>query len=64
MWYWVETKDKTLEEIDALFEGEKHSEGPNLVDVMREHQTVRQRGQPSSTSTHGRQASTEDSVNK
>ena len=24
--YWVETKDKTLEEIDAVFEGQKHSD--------------------------------------
>jgi len=28
--YWVETKGKTLEEIDAIFEGEKHSSVPDL----------------------------------
>ncbi|CAL5872779.1 uncharacterized protein PFLUO_LOCUS7048 [Penicillium psychrofluorescens] len=29
-YYWVETKGKTLEEIDALFEGEKHSSVPDI----------------------------------
>ncbi|CAK7233153.1 hypothetical protein SBRCBS47491_008512 [Sporothrix bragantina] len=28
--YWVETKGKTLEEIDELFDGIKHSDTPNL----------------------------------
>ncbi|KAK4550155.1 hypothetical protein LTR36_003122 [Oleoguttula mirabilis] len=32
--YWVETKGKTLEEIDALFEGEKHSSVPD-VELVR-----------------------------
>jgi MFS family permease len=32
--YWVETKDKTLEEMDELLDGEKHSDAPNVVDVM------------------------------
>ena len=32
--YWVETKGKTLEEIDAIFEGEKHSSVPD-VEVVR-----------------------------
>jgi hypothetical protein len=32
--YWVETKGKTLEEIDALFEGEKHSDVPD-VEMVR-----------------------------
>jgi hypothetical protein len=31
--FWVETKGKTLEEIDELFEGTKHSDVPNLKDV-------------------------------
>ncbi|CAK7245361.1 MAG: hypothetical protein STHCBS139747_006941 [Sporothrix thermara] len=31
--YWVETKGKTLEEIDALFEGEKHSDVPDVEEV-------------------------------
>ncbi|CAI7586139.1 unnamed protein product [Penicillium pancosmium] len=32
--YWVETKGKTLEEIDTLFEGEKHSSVPD-IEVIR-----------------------------
>lgn len=32
--FWVETKGKTLEEIDALFEGEKHSSVPD-VEIVR-----------------------------
>lgn len=28
--FWVETKGKTLEEIDELFEGVKHSDGPDV----------------------------------
>ena len=32
--YWVETKGKTLEEIDAIFEGEKHSSVPD-VELVR-----------------------------
>ncbi|KAI0122477.1 putative hexose carrier protein [Daldinia grandis] len=32
--FWVETKGKTLEEIDALFEGEKHSSVPD-VEMIR-----------------------------
>lgn len=31
--FWVETKGKTLEEIDALFEGEKHSDIPDVEAV-------------------------------
>ncbi|CAK3973415.1 hexose carrier [Lecanosticta acicola] len=31
--YWVETKGKTLEEIDALFEGTKHSDVPDVEAV-------------------------------
>lgn len=30
---WVETKGRTLEEIDELFDGEKHSDAPNLSQV-------------------------------
>lgn len=33
--YWVETKGKTLEEIDAIFEGEKHSSVPD-VELVRQ----------------------------
>ena len=31
--FWVETKGKTLEEIDVLFDGIKHSDVPDLKDV-------------------------------
>jgi len=31
--FWVETKGRTLEEIDALFEGEKHSDVPDVEAV-------------------------------
>ncbi|OLN85468.1 Lactose permease 28 [Colletotrichum chlorophyti] len=33
-WYWVEVRGKTLEEIDALFDGKKHTDTPNLEAVM------------------------------
>lgn len=33
-WYWVETKGKTLEEIDAVMEGEKHSDVPDLEVIV------------------------------
>ncbi|TVY26900.1 Lactose permease [Lachnellula hyalina] len=31
--FWIETKGKTLEEIDAIFEGEKHSSVPDIEEV-------------------------------
>jgi len=34
-YYWVETSGKTLEEIDAVLDGTKHSEAPDLEDVRR-----------------------------
>ena len=33
--YWVETKGKTLEEIDEVIEGVKHSEVPDLENIRR-----------------------------
>lgn len=33
--YWVETKGKTLEEIDELFEGTKHSDAPDLERIVQ-----------------------------
>lgn len=33
--YWVETKGKTLEEIDAIFDGEKHSDVPDVEKVRK-----------------------------
>jgi sugar porter (SP) family MFS transporter len=36
MWfYWVETKGKSLEEIDEVFEGKKHSDVPDLENIRR-----------------------------
>jgi hypothetical protein len=34
-WYWVETAGKTLEEIDELLDGVKHSNAPDLEKVIR-----------------------------
>ncbi|KAF8853833.1 MFS sugar transporter-like protein [Acephala macrosclerotiorum] len=34
LYFWVETKGKTLEEIDELFDGEKHSDAPDLEAIM------------------------------
>ena len=33
--YWVETKGLTLEEIDKVLDGEKHSQVPDLEDYMK-----------------------------
>ncbi|KJR82679.1 hexose transporter [Sporothrix schenckii 1099-18] len=38
--YWVETKGKTLEEIDAIFEGEKHSDVPDVEAVRRGEKSI------------------------
>jgi hypothetical protein len=38
--YWVETKGKTLEEIDAIFEGEKHSSVPDVEAIRKGEATV------------------------
>lgn len=35
--FWVETSGKTLEEIDAVIDGIKHSEASNLEDIEREN---------------------------
>ncbi|KAJ7433041.1 MFS sugar transporter-like protein [Mycena galericulata] len=35
LWYWVETQGKTLEEIDELLDGVKHSTAPDLEKVIR-----------------------------
>jgi len=35
MYYWVETKGKTLEEIDAVLEGAKHSDVADLEMVYK-----------------------------
>jgi hypothetical protein len=31
--FWVETKGLTLEEVDAIFDGAKHSDTPDLKDL-------------------------------
>ncbi|KAI8627116.1 putative hexose carrier protein [Xylariaceae sp. FL1651] len=38
--FWVETKGKTLEEIDAIFEGHKHSSVPDVEKVRRGDEKV------------------------
>lgn len=38
--FWVETKGKTLEEIDAIFEGAKHSDVPDVEAVRRGEETI------------------------
>ncbi len=34
IFFWVETSNKTLEEIDELLDGEMHSDAPVLIAVM------------------------------
>ena len=36
----METKGKTLEEIDAIFEGEKHSSIPDVEAVRKDEATI------------------------
>lgn len=38
--YWVETKGKTLEEIDAIFEGHKHSDVPDVEQIRTGKQVL------------------------
>lgn len=33
-WYWIETKGKTLEEIDEVIEGVKHTDMPNINTIL------------------------------
>lgn len=40
MVYWVETKGRTLEEIDAIFEGHKHSSVPDVENVRHGEKTI------------------------
>lgn len=35
LWYYVETSNLTLEEVDIRFEGIKHSDVPNLRDLKK-----------------------------
>jgi sugar porter (SP) family MFS transporter len=32
--YWVETKGKTLEEMDEMMDGEKHADVPDVIDII------------------------------
>lgn len=34
LWYWVETRGLTLEEVDKIFDGEKHSDVPDINVIM------------------------------
>lgn len=34
-WYWVETKGMSLEEIDRVIDGEKHSDVPDLALIVQ-----------------------------
>jgi hypothetical protein len=38
--FWIETKGKSLEEIDALFEGQKHSSVPDVEKVRLGVETI------------------------
>jgi hypothetical protein len=38
--YWVETKGRTLEAVDAIFEGNGHSDVPDLEHVRRGEVTL------------------------
>jgi hypothetical protein len=33
--YWVETKGKTIEEVDEIFDGQKHSNVPDIEAVRK-----------------------------
>ncbi len=43
--FWVETKGRTLEEIDAIFEGEKHSSVPDVEAVRQGKETITAAGE-------------------
>jgi len=38
--FWVETKGRTLEEVDALFEGSKHSTVPDVEAVRKGQERI------------------------
>lgn len=38
--YWVETKGRTLEEIDAIFEGQKRSDVPDVEQIRTGKQVL------------------------
>jgi hypothetical protein len=40
VWFWVETKGRTLEEIDGIFEGAMHSDVPDLELIYRGQEKV------------------------
>lgn len=41
IFYWVETRGLTLEEVDLKFDGEKHSAVPNLHDLRKAREESR-----------------------
>ena len=40
VYFWIETKGKTLEEIDGLFDGTKHSDVPDLTMIKNKEVDV------------------------
>lgn len=54
--YWVETKGKTIEEVDAIFEGEKHSSVPDVEAVRHGEKTVTEEDVAKSTAVHAVEA--------
>ena len=38
--FWVETKGKTLEELDEVFDGAKHSDVPDLEQIYRGRESL------------------------
>lgn len=34
-WTWVETRGKSLEEVDEVMDGVRHAEGPDVIEVLK-----------------------------
>lgn len=43
-WYWIETSGKTLEEVDELIDGEKHSDVVDVAVVLHGKEVGLERG--------------------
>jgi hypothetical protein len=59
IYFWVETSNKTLEEIDELLDGEMHSDAPVLIAVMHGDVEV-----DTSLKVHGHVDGKEDTTSK
>ncbi|KAK5307619.1 hypothetical protein LTR99_000591 [Exophiala xenobiotica] len=59
IWFWVETSNKTLEEIDEVLDGEMHSDAPVLIAVMHGDVEV-----DTSLKVHGHIDGKEDTTSK